>query len=86
MVIASGFIEANDLNDVDGIVSNLKVKDIEVNEINADKIVFLIERETMKQIKTDIAPLRNIEGVRNVHVAYYSIEGADEEDNGRMPS
>lgn len=84
MVIASGFIEANELKDVEGIVSDLKGKNIEVNEIHADRIVFLIERETMSQIRTDIEPLKNIEGVRNVHIAYYSIEGADEENSSAI--
>ncbi|MBI5409866.1 MAG: hypothetical protein HZA14_10915 [Nitrospirae bacterium] len=79
MVVASGFIETNELNDVERVADDLKARSIEVNEINNDKIVFLIERDTMAQVKSEFEPLKDIAGVKNVHLAYYSIEGADKE-------
>ncbi len=79
MVIASGFIEANDSTDVENVIAELKMRNIEVNEVNNAKIIFLIERETIAQIKNDFEPLKDLNGVRNVHLAYYSVEGADEE-------
>lgn len=80
MVIASGFIEVNKLSDVEQIINELRMRNIEVNEINNEKIVFLIERETMDKVKKDFEPLKDINGVKNIHLAYFSIEGADEEN------
>jgi len=80
MVIASGFIEVNKLNKVEQIINELRMRKIEINEINNEKIVFLIERETMDKVKKDFEPIKNINGVKNVHLAYFSIEGADEEN------
>jgi len=80
MVIASGLIEVNKLNEVEQIVNELRMRNIEINEINNEKIVFLIERETMDKVKKDFEPLKDINGVKNVHLAYFSIEGADEEN------
>ncbi|MBI4847829.1 MAG: hypothetical protein HY808_04525 [Nitrospirae bacterium] len=79
MVVASGFIEANELKEVNKIVDELKMRKIEVNEVDNEKVVFLIERETMAKVKSDFEPLKDIQGVKNVHLAYFSIEGADEE-------
>lgn len=78
MVVASGYVEANGLDNVDRIVKELKTRDVEVNEINAEKVVFLIEREDMDAMKVALESLRKIEGVRNVYLAYYSLEGSDE--------
>lgn len=83
MVVASGFIEVNGLNDVEKIVNELKMRSIEVNDVNNEKVVFLIERETMAEVKDDFEPLRDIKGVKNVHLAYYSIEGADAENSDK---
>ncbi|RJQ50394.1 MAG: hypothetical protein C4526_12065 [Nitrospiraceae bacterium] len=77
MVVASGFIEVTESGEVERVSGELRMRDIEVNEINNEKIVFIIERETMAEVKDDFEPLRDIKGVKNVHLAYYSIEGAD---------
>lgn len=79
MVVASGFIEADKLSEVEQIINELRIRNIEINEIHNGKIVFLIERETMDKVKKDFEPLKDINGVKNVHLAYFSIEGADEE-------
>ncbi|MBI5098728.1 MAG: hypothetical protein HZB30_05765 [Nitrospirae bacterium] len=80
MVVASGFIEVNGLNDVEKVVNELKMRSIEVNEVNNEKVVFLIERETMAKIKNDMELIKDINEVENVYLTYYSIEGADEEN------
>lgn len=80
MVVASGFIEVNELNDVEKIVNELKMRNFEVNEVNNEKVVFLIERETMGKIKNDMELIKDISEVKNVYLTYYSIEGADEEN------
>lgn len=78
MIVASGFIEANEIKDVRGVVSELKTRGVEVNEIKDEKIVFLVERESAPEIKKSLDALKDIDGVRNVYLAYYSIEGSDE--------
>jgi nitrate reductase NapAB chaperone NapD len=80
MVVASGFIEVAKLSEMEQIINEVRMRKIEINEINNDKIVFLIERETMDKVKKDFEPLKDINGVKNVHLAYFSIEGADEEN------
>lgn len=78
MIVASGFIETNEIEDVEGVVSELKTRGVEVNEIKDEKIVFLIERDSTSEIKKSLDSLKDIDGVRNVYLAYYSIDGSDE--------
>ncbi len=79
MIIASGFIEANELNDVEKVISALKIRGFKVEGVDEEKVVFLIERDTIANVKNDIDSLKGVEGVRNVYLTYYSMEGADEE-------
>jgi nitrate reductase NapAB chaperone NapD len=81
MIVASGFVETNEIEDVKGVVSELKIRGVEVNEIKDEKIVFLIERESASEIEKLLESLKNITGVRNVYLAYFSIEGSDEVAN-----
>ncbi|MEW6408621.1 MAG: chaperone NapD [Nitrospirota bacterium] len=74
MIIASGFVEVNELNDVERVVSELKMREIEVNEVREEKIVFLVERETIAEVKAELDSFKDIDGVRNVYLAYYSAE------------
>lgn len=85
MIVASGFIEANDIKDVEGIVSELKVRGVEVSEVKDEKIVFLVERETVSEVKNSLDSLRDIDGVRNVYLAYYSLEGSDRDLENLLP-
>ncbi len=78
MIVASGFIETNEIEDVEGVVSELKTRGVDVNEIKDEKIVFLIERDSTSEIKKSLDSLKDIDGVRNVYLAYYSIDGSDE--------
>lgn len=80
MVIASGFIEVSKFSEVEQIINELRMRNVEINEINNEKIVFLIERETMDKVKKDFEPLKDINGVKNIHLSYFSIEGTDEEN------
>lgn len=79
MIVASGFIEANTIDDVQGIISELNIYNVEVKEINNDRIVFLIERETSKEVRQILDSLKFIDNVRNVYLAYFSLEGSDTE-------
>ncbi|MBI4687920.1 MAG: chaperone NapD [Nitrospirae bacterium] len=79
MIVASGYVEANTEADVEKVVNGLKAKNVEVNGVNGEKVVFLIERETMGDVKADMDALHKVDGVRSVYLSYYSLEGADEE-------
>lgn len=85
MIVASGFIEVNDIKDVEGVVSELKVRGVEVNEVKNGKIVFLVERETVSDVKNSLDSLKDIDGVRNVYLAYYSLEGSDMDIENLLP-
>lgn len=78
MIIASGFVEIDGLKNVEDVVNELKSRNLEVNEIEKVKVVFLIERDTIGAVKDELNSLKDIEGVRSVHLSYYSLEGADE--------
>lgn len=78
MIIASGFVEANELRDVEAVVNSLRVKGVEVGDINGEKIVYLIERETSALVRKEIDSLKDIEGIRSVYLTYFSLEGSDE--------
>ncbi len=82
MIVASGFIEANDIRDVERVVEELKARGVEVNEVKDEKIVFLVERETVSEVKDSLDSLKEIEGVRNLYLAYYSLEGSDRDTEG----
>ncbi len=79
MIIASGFVEANEQGDVEAIVNSLRAKGVEVGDVNGEKIVYLIEKKTSALVKKEIESLRDIEGIRNVYLTYFSLEGSDEE-------
>lgn len=79
MIIASGFIEANSQDDVKKVSDELKTRNVEINDINKEKIVFLIEKNDISSVKESIESFKEIEGVRNVYLTYYSTEGACEE-------
>lgn len=78
MIVASGFIEANEPADVEKVAESLKAGNVEVNDIKEDRITFLVERETVNEVKSVLDSLKDIEGIRNVYLAYYSIQGSDE--------
>ncbi|MCE5311884.1 MAG: chaperone NapD [Nitrospiraceae bacterium] len=79
MVVASGFIEVNSTDDIKAVTDELVSRQVEIDTVEDEKIVFLIERETLGDAKSSFEQLRNIEGVRNVYLAYYSLDGADED-------
>ena len=78
MIVASGFIEVEGQVNIENVVDELKKRSLEINEILKTKIVFLIERETIGTVKSELDSLKKISGIKNVHLAYYSLEGTDE--------
>lgn len=81
MIVASGFIEIDGESQMEHVVRELKTRDLEINEVLKTKVVFLIERESIGEVKTELDSMKNINGVKNVHLAYYSLEGTDEDSD-----
>jgi len=79
MLVASGYVEVNEENDLDEVKAALETAAIEVTEALGEKIVFLIERDQAKEVKAALDHLKDIPGVRTVYLAYYSLECSDEE-------
>ena len=74
MIVASGYVEAKGLNNLDKVLNELRTRGIEINEINEDKIVFLFERNNIDSLRAELDSLRNIEYIKDVYLAYYSLE------------
>lgn len=74
MVVASGYLEVNGMHNVGGIVGELKRREISINDIAEERILFLMVRENVDVVKSEIALLRGIGDVKSVHLTYYSIE------------
>ncbi len=85
MIVASGFVEANEPEDVEKVVESLKAGNVEVTDVKEDRITFLIERETISEAKGVLDSLKDIEGVRSVYLAYYSLPGSDEGIEESLP-
>lgn len=79
MVVASGFVEANQERDIPAVVAALQASGFEVGEQTREKIVYLFEGESASAVRSQIDALKDIPGVRSVYLAYFSLEGADEE-------
>jgi len=74
MVVAGGYVEVNGIHNVGKIVNELKNREIGIHEIAEERIMFLMERENVDVIKSEIALLKNMGEVRNAHLTYYSVE------------
>lgn len=77
MIIASGYVEADSPEYVLGIVNELKSRGIEVPAFENEKIVFVLEGDTEREVKIAIESLRELDGVREVFLSYYTMEGSD---------
>ncbi len=74
MVVAGGFVEVNGIINVERIVTELTRRGLDIDEVESEKILFLLERDTIDSVKTEINSLRDIDAVKNVHLTYYSFE------------
>jgi len=74
MIITSGVIKVERLDKVDDVVEKLKKKDIKVDDIDRDQIIFIIETEAIDTARAEIENLRDIEHVKDVHLLFYSFE------------
>jgi nitrate reductase NapAB chaperone NapD len=85
MIFASGFVEANAVEDVNLVIQGFQTRNVELSGVNAEKVIFLIERETATEVKNELEALNSVAGVRSVQLTYFSLEGSDE-DMENMPS
>jgi nitrate reductase NapAB chaperone NapD len=74
MVFASGFIEVEDIDMLSEVENEVRDRSVEVSGIHQDRILFLIERENSTDTKRALESLKVIKGVRNVYLAYFSLE------------
>ncbi|MFU8819864.1 MAG: chaperone NapD [Desulfurivibrio sp.] len=79
MLVASGYVEVNEENDLNEVKAALSAKNIEITNAREEKIVFLIERDHAREVKAALDSLKDIPGVRTVYLAYYSLECSDQE-------
>lgn len=82
MIVASGFVEINEEKDAPLVIERLIAQGFEISEQTAEKIVYLIEGEVAGRLRKKIDALKDVPGVRNVYLAYFSLEGADQEMTG----
>ncbi len=78
MFITSGYVELHDINSIDSFADRMLDMGIEVTDIKDDKIVFLIERKTTAEVRREVDNLKSFEDVKNVSIAYYTVDGAME--------
>ena len=74
MIVACGFVEVDGVHNVEQIVDELRRRQLNIDEVEAEKILFLMERDTVDCVRREIKSLKDVEAVRNVHLTYYSFE------------
>lgn len=79
MLVASGYVEVNEEGELESVQATLEADNIEITEAQGVKLVFLIERDQAREVKTALDGLKDIPGVRTVYLAYYSLECSDQE-------
>ncbi len=85
MLVASGYVETNEEAEVPAVMAAFKLDNIEVTDTQGEKILFLIERDTTKQLKTVLESLKDVNGVRTVSLAYYIQSGVQRRGKERAP-
>jgi nitrate reductase NapAB chaperone NapD len=84
MIVASGFIELQGIHSAGKVILELKKRGIAVDDFRSDRIIFLIERDSIEDVRTEIRSLKLLEDVQNVHLTYYSMENVDgQPESGR---
>ena len=80
MIVASGFVEAKGSINLKKVLEELRTRGIEINEVNQDKVDFLIEKDNINSLRAEIDSLRNIEYIKDVYLTYYSLEGTNSDN------
>lgn len=74
MIIASGFIEINGVDNIQQVTSELQSRGIELCEIEDNKVFFQVKSSSLSSIKYKLESLRGSDFINNVSLAYYSLE------------
>ena len=74
MIVACGFVEVRGMDNVGRIVDELERRKLNIDEVESERILFLMERESIDAVRTEINSLKEIDEVKSVHLTYYSIE------------
>jgi hypothetical protein len=74
MIVASGYVEANGLNNLDKVLNELRTRGIDINEIKEEKVLFLFERNNINSLRAELDSLNNIDFIKDVYLSYYSLE------------
>ncbi|MBI5666266.1 MAG: hypothetical protein HZC49_14415 [Nitrospirae bacterium] len=74
MVVAGGFVEVNGAINIERIVSELKRRGMNIDEVESEKILFLMEKDTIDSVRMELNSIKDIDEVKNVHLTYYSFE------------
>ena len=81
MIIASGVVEIAGSLNIESIVNELRNRGLEIDDIEGEKVSFQIERKTIGDVKLEMNSLKELDGINNVHITYYSLEeGSGEAD------
>jgi hypothetical protein len=76
MIIASGYVELDASVDAACIVGELERREVEVPAVEADRVVYLVERPSAGEARRIVDGFASIPGVRAVYLTYFSIEDA----------
>ncbi len=72
-MIVSGFLLLTENCNINQLKENLEKNGVEVHYIKDNRVVFLIEGN-VKDIKKKLKWMKDLDGVINVYLAYYSLE------------
>jgi nitrate reductase NapAB chaperone NapD len=78
MIFASGVVEITGGLNINSIVNVLKSRGLEIDNIEGEKVIFQIERNTIGDVKSEMNLLKGLDGINNVHITYYSLEDGDD--------
>ncbi len=74
MIVASCFIEIDNSDNIQKAVKELEKRNIKINDVYSEKIVFLVKKEALDKIKAELDSIKTLGFIKNVHLTYYSIE------------
>jgi len=79
MIFASGVVEIAGSLNIDKMIEELRNRGLVIDGIEEEKVSFQIERKTIGDVKSEMNSLKDVDGVNNVHITYYSLEDGNEE-------
>ena len=81
MIFASGMVEVSGGLHINRVLAVMKSRGMEIDDIEGEKVIFQIERFTIGDVKSEMNSLKEVDGINNVHITYYSLEDGNEGSN-----